>query len=335
MSTETAADSSVVSDEPSFDMDGAVSQLSDSLFPHATEEAAPDVAPAEPETEPVAEAVAPAVPTPPVAAAEAPPAPVREAPKSWTKEMREHWAALPAPVQDYWHTRERQMLDGLGQYKTDATFGRSLKDVLTPYTPMLTAHGMTEAQAVQTLLNAQYRLTQGPEAARQAAYRELGRNLGFVEADPEAPPPDPQVQALTQRLTQMEAALTTQRQAEIAQVRQTINQEVDRFATDAAHPYFDDVAETMLPFLQAGQSLQDAYEQAVWANPVTRQKEFGKREAQQAAALKDQARRDAQVAQHATRANVRSRAAVRASTEPVGSMVDTMKQTLAEIQARP
>ena len=222
------------------DLDAAVEQIGDSLFPKG-DDASQEATDAGHDAAPVEEATA-------SAPAEAAPPPVaRAVPKSWPTEMHSHWGALPEPVQSYWEQREQQMVQGLGQYKTDAEFAKSLRDVMTPYKPIFASYGMNEQQAIQSLLNAQYRLTQGTPEARREAYQTLGKNLGLVQADPAAPQPDPYLSALQQRVSQMEAALTATHQAELNQTRARISQEVDTFASDTtANPHFNDVADDII-----------------------------------------------------------------------------------------
>lgn len=61
-----------------------------------------------------------------------------------------------------------------------------------------------------------------------------------------------------------------------------VAREVETFSQDPAHPYFDEVADDIITELKMqeinGQvkDLSKAYEKAVWANPVTRQKELAR-----------------------------------------------------------
>ena len=86
--------------------------------------------------------------------------------------------------------------------------------------------------------------------------------------------------------------------------------------------------------VKAGLPLQEAYEKAVWANPVTRAKELAKQQTADLAKARENARLAALPKKHAASVNVKSRDAGRTPTEPLGTMQDTMKQTLAEIKAR-
>ena len=258
---------------------------------------------------------------------------VRPPPKSWQKDMHEWWGKTPKEAQDYIELRERQMLDGIEQYKTDAHYAKSLRDVLSPYRPMIQAYGMEEPQAIQALLNAQYRLTSGSPETRKAAYEQLGRNLGLVEgkagADGAALPPE-----LQDRLDRIESTLTARQQAEVNEVRQRTAAEVEAFASNEAHPYFDEVADDIIALIKGGKSLDEAYEKAVWANPVTRQKEIARIQTEADAKRREKAKQDAEAAKRATAANMRGRETRTAPTEPKGTWDDTMRDTLKEIKER-
>lgn len=254
----------------------------------------------------------------------------RPAPKSWPKEMHEFWGKTDPKVQDYWETREKQMLDGLDQYKGDANLGRTLKEVITPYKPILESAGLDETTAVRSLLNAHYRLTQGTVEQRKAAYDELGKNLGLIEGEKI----DPQVRQLQEKLTAIESTITTSQQRALQETQAKVSKDVEAFASDPKHPYFDEVADDIVAMIQAGRSLDDAYEKAVWANPVTRQKEMARLQTENDAKLKEKAKQEALKAKQASSTNVKGRDTRRSPTEPKGTMEDTMKETLREIKTR-
>lgn len=258
---------------------------------------------------------------------------VKPPPKSWAREKHELWSKLPPEAQEYYKTREKQFLDGLDQYKTEASFGKSMRDVLTPYKPILAAQGIDEAQAVGYLMNAHYRLTQGSKEQRLAVFQELGRSLGLVDAAQEQQLP-PEVRQLQERLAGIESSLTARRQAELNEARNRAASEVTSFASDPANPYFDEVADDIVAMIQAGHSLKDAYEKAVWANPVTRQKEIARLQTESEAKLKQKATEEAEAARRASSTNIRGRETRRAPTEPKGTMEDTMRDTLERIRNR-
>lgn len=327
MEPETVADSNT---EVSFDMDAAVERIGSQL-------GLPDpVAPEEPE------ALAPAPPEISAAA----PMPESPAPKSWPKEMHEHWGKTPKEVQSYWDTREKQMLDGLEQYKTDAQMARQFHTVLQPFQPILQAQGLNAPQAVQYLLNAHQRLTQGSEQSRRAAYDELGRSLGMTaaqvaQATQTQAPVDPALSSLQQQMQAIQADLTARQQQEAqfahqryqeAQVRTT--KEVEAFASDPAHAHFEEVADDIVLLLKTGLPLQEAYEKAVWANPLTREKNLQARLLSETEKQKETARLNALPKARALRSTIRSVDSRRTPTEPLGKMEDTIKATLQEMRQR-
>jgi len=326
-----------------FDMDAAVDRVSSQLgltLPTPEPDEEPDAV-VVPPTGPVTTATVTPVPaspsaTPPVTTT---PTPVgRQVPKSWPKEMHEHWGKLDPKMQDYTELREKQMLDGLEQYKTDAQMAKQFQSVIQPFQPILQAQGLNAPQAVQYLLNAHQRLTQGAPESRQAAYDELGRSLG-LGSRPTAPaaepsPVDPALQALQQQMAQIQSGLTAQQQKEYQAAQARTSQEVEAFASDPAHPHFNEIADDIVLLLKTGLSLQESYDKAMWANPLTREMNLQARLTSETEKQKENARLQALPKAKAARNNVRSIESRRTPTESLGSMEDTIKATLQDIKQR-
>jgi hypothetical protein len=324
-------------------MDAAVDRVSSQLgltLPTPEPDEEPDAV-VVPPTGPVTTATVTPVPaspsaTPPVTTT---PTPVgRQVPKSWPKEMHEHWGKLDPKMQDYTELREKQMLDGLEQYKTDAQMAKQFQSVIQPFQPILQAQGLNAPQAVQYLLNAHQRLTQGAPESRQAAYDELGRSLG-LGSRPTAPaaepsPVDPALQALQQQMAQIQSGLTAQQQKEYQAAQARTSQEVEAFASDPAHPHFNEIADDIVLLLKTGLSLQESYDKAMWANPLTREMNLQARLTSETEKQKENARLQALPKAKAARNNVRSIESRRTPTESLGSMEDTIKATLQDIKQR-
>lgn len=251
----------------------------------------------------------------------------RSAPKSWPKEMHEHWGTLPPQVQEYWETREKQMLDGLEGYKTHASVGKSLLEVAAPYQHIIEQSGVDLPKAVSHLLAAHVRLTQGTNEQRLAAYKDLGRQLGFGE---EAGQVDPHVMAAYQAATQAQNAVQQWHQQQFETQKQQKVAEVEEFAKDK--PFFDEIADDIVIFINNGMTLQDAYDRALWANPVTRTKEQERLRKESVDAARKANLEKANAAKKASSINIRSRDTGKVPTEPHGSMDDTLKKTLEKIR---
>lgn len=254
-------------------------------------------------------------------------------PASWKKEMHEHWGKMPREAQAYYNEREQQMLDGMKGFK-------QISEVIKPYESVFSQSGMSAYQVIDRLLKAHTLLTQGDIASRKQAYDTLGKNLRLVEEAAQAQqangqPVDPSIKALQDKLSTIEQGLLAQQQAIYDEARSKASQEVDVFAADTkAHPYFDEVAEEMQLFLRQGASLQEAYDKAVWVNAATRAKEQARTLTEHDAKLKENARLQTLPKKKAVAANVRGSGDGQASTEPVGSLEDTIKSTLRDIQQR-
>lgn len=316
-----------------FDMDGAVDTLSAELFGAGGEEGTDDEDLALAEEAPAPQAKADA------AATEETPAPqAKGAPQSWKKEMHEKYAALPPDVQAYINEREEQMRAGLDKDRGDANLGRTMRDVMTPYRELLQQQGVDEPRAVQYLLNAHYKLTTDPVNTFIKMAEQYGVDLAQVaQGAPAQAEVDPAIKALQQELAGVKNHLSASQQAAVREAKERVTRDVNAFASDPAHPYFDEVADDLVVYLQAGHELDAAYEKAVWANPVTRQKEVARLQQEQEANFRAQARAEAEAARKAASNTVRNRDTRRAPTEPQGSMRDldsSLRDSLREIKQR-
>jgi hypothetical protein len=135
----------------------------------------------------------------------------------------------------------------------------------------------------------------------------------------------------------MQQTLTAREQADYHAAQTRVTQEVEAFAMDAkAHPYFNEVADDITVLLKGGvaTSLQDAYDRAVRMNPVTYAKEVAVAQQAEVAKQQENARLNALKAKTAASSNVRSRETKRTPTEPVGTIEDTIRETVRQQRAR-
>jgi hypothetical protein len=314
-----------------FDMDAAVSEIASGLNLDDGVEHEEEIT-EEPEVDaPVTEEPAPATVTePPKETAPV----VRAAPKTWPKEMHEHWPKVDPKVQEYIEKREQQMFEGIDQYKGDAGYGKQIRDITAPYKALLSSQGVDEVKAVQYFMNAHYKLSTLPPAEKAAYFANLGKafgvDLGAINV--EQPQVDPQVKALQDQVQEIRTSLTAREQAASNEARTRVDTEVEAFAN--ANPYFDEVADDIVAMIRAGYELDDAYDKAVWANPVTRQKELARIQTENETKLRDKAKEEALKARKASSPNVRGRDTNKAPTEPLGKMEDTMRETLKDIRSR-
>lgn len=263
----------------------------------------------------------------------------KPAPKSWQKDRHESWAKIDSETQEYIELREKQMLDGIEQYKNDASFGRSMMAAVTPYKAMLAAQGLDETKAVQTLLNAHYRLTNGSSNDKANYFSQLaqhyGLDIGSMTSDQTNV--DPTIKTMQDRLEQMSSVIEQGRLESKQATSVKITNLVNDFASDDKHPYFDEVADDIVAMIKAGETLESAYEKAVWANGVTRQKEISRIQAENEAAVRAKLKSEASTAKKATSTNINARDTKRSPTESAGTMQNldgSLRETLRAIKSR-
>ena len=323
-----------------FDFDSANAEVSEGLF--GPQEAAPadddvnldDPTPAA-EGTPAAADPAAADPTEGTTDPATPASEAIPAPKTWRKEAAEKWATLPPEVQREVAKREDDIFKGLESYKADAHIGKSVKSIIEPYMPMLKAAGLDPLSQVDGLMKAHYLLATGTPEQKQMLFQRLAQDYN-VQLDGEAPYVDPQVSALQKQLSDLQSKITGREAQEAEVTRTTLQREIDTFASDPAHPHFDEVANDIAMLLKSGgaKDLQEAYDKAVWLNPATRAKEQSRTQSEAAAKAKAEAEAKRQAAQRATGANVKSKAKAAGAAAPLGSIEDTLNAALGQIRSR-
>lgn len=270
----------------------------------------------------------------PAAAAEPQLAP----PKTWRPEAAAKWQALPPEVQREVLKREDDIFRGIESYKADAEVGKSVQRILSPYMPMLQAAGLSPLDQVDGLMKAHHLLATGTPEQKSLLFQRLAQDYGVSLENLSGEPSfvDPQVAALQSQLAGLQSRLMEREAREADAARQALQEELNTFASDPAHQYFDEVAGDIAALLRAGaaSSLADAYEKAVWANPATRAKEQARLTAESEASKAAEAKRKIEEARKASSVNVTTRPKAVSAAAPVGSIDDTLNATLAAIRSR-
>ena len=81
-----------------------------------------------------------------------------QAPNTWTPAARAKFATLEPDIQAEIVKRETDMARAITSHDIDRSFGKQVKDVVTPYLPMINAEGATPETAIKSLLNTAYLL---------------------------------------------------------------------------------------------------------------------------------------------------------------------------------
>lgn len=220
-----------------------------------------------------------------------------KAPQSWSAADRAHWEKMPPEAQAIVARREEEVHRRITELGQEASFGKRMNDVVTPYLPIIRAEGGTPEGAFRDLLQTAYVLrTAGPEQ-KLALFRQIATQYGvdLSVAAQDAPQVDPQVQALRQELAQVKGHLAGQEHAQHQQVQVQAQQVIEAFAADPKNEFYEQVKPMMGQLLVAGQAsdMQDAYDKACWATPSVRstlmQRQTAEAEAKRAAEAKAKA----------------------------------------------
>lgn len=349
-----AADTVEETQPDEIDTSAAVAEISSELFGQddAGEEKVEDQVEgegSESSGEPSADA-AKAPPQSDEAAAEAKPkeetsAEVQEvgAPKTWTKEALADWATIPDRAKAEILKREEDFLNGITQYKAAAEVGHAYNSVVEPYKPLLQAENIDPVQLFQSFAGNHYLLTRGTPAQKVqlAASLLTGYDIPLADllnyiADNPSEAVDPKIRALENELNGLKRGISTATETHNTQVRERLVSEITQFAADPAHPYFDELADDISKLFAAGlaTSLPEAYEKAIYANPSTRQKELDRltAEKQASADAEKNARKEKRARSQADQVSTIPRS--KDGTVPLGSIDDTLAETMAAIENR-
>lgn len=193
-----------------------------------------------------------------------------KAPDGLTADEKATFATLDPKMQAAWSRREAELTRKISTNDDERLFGRKIKDAAQPYAAVIAAEGGDVHKAFNQFLNYAYILRQGTPQQKAAALQAVARQYGVqVNSQPQqGQQTHPAIESLQQRLDRMDR----DRQAEVTQRQQSqladLQSEIDAFSSQPGHEHFEAVKPAMSALLQGGQAkdLQDAYEQAIWAN---------------------------------------------------------------------
>lgn len=327
-------------------VDSAVAEIVEGLVPAAPPPTEPETPPNEPPVEAAADDTSPpaegdaqaATPTEPTA--ESTPAPEEAPPDAWTKGAKEQWAALPPEIRAEIRKREGDFAKGISQYKQAADFGAGIVKSLEPFAETFRRTGTNPGQIIPLAIQAYSVMAFGNPEDKVQMFRALAYDAGIDIAalgQEGSAAATNEVAQLKQRLKELEGGVTSVtssiKQARLGELEKSIN----AFAADETkHPYFWDVAMDMKRILETGlaDNLEAAYDLAVWQNPVTRTKEMERQLSERKARETREAQERAEKARKAQAANVKATERDGRAPRPVGSLDETLAETLAEINSR-
>jgi len=217
------------------------------------------------------------------APAPAEPKPERRAPSSWKPAAQEAFLKAdrgepltPEEVRILTAEAERRESDfhrGVESFKTHAQKAREFEQALAPYQQTIQQLGLSGPEAAARMLHVEQTLRYADPATKAQMLHKIaqdyGIDLGMVG---NVQPQDPQTQYLMQQLNELRQTQQVWQNTIQEQERAKANHELSQFASsDKSH--FEAVRNDMADLLESGkaQSLEQAYEMAIWMRPDVRQ----------------------------------------------------------------
>lgn len=206
----------------------------------------------------------------------------RKYPGSWRKEAEtayrkaEKLASQDAELKallDEIDKRETDYFTGVSKYKQQAEHGNAFLQAVEPFMPTIKQLGVAPHVAVQSLLQADHKLRHGSSDEKRAYLSQLAQMYGIAEqqaAQGGDSSQDALFSELRNEISQLKQHLAQSEQRKAQESAGLVADEINTFAQGKEH--FDAVREDMAALLQSGRAntLQDAYERALWSNPEIR-----------------------------------------------------------------
>jgi len=246
--------------------------------------------------------------------------PAIDAPASWSAEMKAKWAALPSEAQQYVAQREQEAHSRISQLGQYAKQMEPIQQALKEHGSYIQQVGKPPAQFVSELFNAAQALDRNPvQALKDLARHYQVDTFALLDDGPQPQQPSPEVANLQRELAQLKQqqqqwANEREQQAQASETAKlnALHAEIDTFSKDKAdwnELQADIVANVAAIREQKPQAshvevLQDAYDRARWANPITRERMQAEVQAQADAKRLEAAKKAAATATTANRLNV-------------------------------
>jgi len=215
-------------------------------------------------------------------------------PPSLPAAVKAQWSELKPEVQNAFSKLEDSVQTAKAEWGKKGERLNRFDEILGPHREKWAIAGLDEFAGVQTLLAAQSILERNPvdgilQIARSYGYspQQLVQHVGQMIGQP-APQGAPYAQAqeapdfnaalsqhlapVLQRFQTLEQQWTQQTQSAEAAQLASAQAEIADFASKPENRYFENVKNEVAAFLQTGQAqtLSEAYDRAVWANPEIR-----------------------------------------------------------------
>lgn len=222
-------------------------------------------------------------------------------PDRWSADDKAKFAALPREAQEIVLQRERDVERHLTQKSQEAAELKKqyerLDSVIAPYRQALAERGLDEAGYVSRLIDLDRQASTDPAGFVRWFAQQYNVDLG---GKPPEGGEQSVVQSLQSEIVQLKQQLGSKVEGlerQFTQKQQSeIRGQIDAFKSQPGREHFDSVRGQMAALMQSGQaqSLEQAYDMAIWANPEVRAQLMAAEQARQAEAAREAEQKRAQ-----------------------------------------
>jgi hypothetical protein len=200
--------------------------------------------------------------------------PAIDAPISWTAEKKAEWASVPPALQEYISLRDKESHEAITRAGQQIKAFEPIRNVIEQYGHTFQKNGLQPHDGIARMMAVNEMLEQNPRAAIAEIAKAYGVNLQGEPA-PDASPENARVADLEAKLAKVESHLTAQQRQQLQAENNALAREIADFANDPKNPrpHFESVRKVMAGLMQSGaaETMQEAYDRAVYADPTIRQ----------------------------------------------------------------
>lgn len=196
--------------------------------------------------------------------------PAIDAPVSWSAEQKAKWATLPPDTRAYIAQRDKESHEAISRAGQQIKAFEPIGKVIEQFSHVFQKNGLQPHDGIARMMAVNEMLEANPKAAIAEIAKAYGVNLQG-EAAQDATPENQRIADLEARLAKTESHLTAQQRERLSAENNALAREIADFAKDK--PHFESVRKVMAGLMNSGaaETMQDAYDKAIYADPTIRQ----------------------------------------------------------------
>lgn len=185
-------------------------------------------------------------------------------PQEWSGHAKVRWDGLPRAIQE-------ELINAHKQISEQRTRTQGLEQILEPRRNLLAANYGSMEQGINYLFQVSDFAEKDPNGFLKWFAQQRGINLQAFTPQ-EGQPEGTQLQAALNEIQTLKQQLQGLQTNITSQSNNSMQAQIDAFASDPSHPYFNDVRLHMSALMSAGaaKDMETAYNEACWANPRIR-----------------------------------------------------------------